>query len=75
MRITPESTASGGCSAFRLPGYCAGTGKCKAPGIGRGVAGTIGIVVWFVLAGWWLAITHISAVVALAITIIGIPFA
>jgi hypothetical protein len=28
-----------------------------------------------VLAGWWLAIMHITAAAALAITIIGIPFA
>ena len=32
-------------------------------------------ILWFVLAGWWLALMHISAAVALAITIIGIPFA
>jgi uncharacterized membrane protein YccF (DUF307 family) len=28
-----------------------------------------------VLCGWWLAIWHISAAVALCLTIIGIPFA
>ena len=43
--------------------------------IGTGAAGTIGNIIWFVLAGWWLAIMHITAAVALAITIIGIPFA
>ena len=43
--------------------------------IGTGTLGTIGNVIWFVLAGWWLAIMHISAAIALAITIIGIPFA
>ncbi len=26
-------------------------------------------ILWFVLAGWWLAIMHISAALALAITI------
>ncbi|WP_168915391.1 YccF domain-containing protein [Microcella flavibacter] len=35
----------------------------------------IGNIVWVVLAGWWLAIGHIVSAVALAITIIGIPFA
>ncbi|MFO1033593.1 MAG: YccF domain-containing protein [Hyphomicrobiales bacterium] len=45
------------------------------PDIGTGTAGTIGNVIWFVLAGWWLAIAHISAAIALAITVIGIPFA
>ena len=43
--------------------------------IGTGALGTIGNVIWFVLAGWWLAVMHISAAVALTITIIGIPFA
>jgi uncharacterized membrane protein YccF (DUF307 family) len=32
-------------------------------------------VVWFVFAGWWLALHHIVLAVALAVTIIGIPFA
>jgi uncharacterized membrane protein YccF (DUF307 family) len=29
---------------------------------------------WFLLAGWWLAIHHIVLGVALMVTIIGIPF-
>jgi len=32
-------------------------------------------VLWLVLAGWWLALHHITLAVALALTIIGIPFA
>ncbi len=43
--------------------------------LGTGTLGTIGNVIWFVLAGWWLAVMHLSAAVALAISIIGIPFA
>jgi uncharacterized membrane protein YccF (DUF307 family) len=43
--------------------------------IGTGAVGTIGNVIWFILAGWWLALMHISAAVALTISIIGIPFA
>jgi uncharacterized membrane protein YccF (DUF307 family) len=43
--------------------------------LGTGALGTVGNVIWFVLAGWWLAFMHISAAVAYAITIIGIPFA
>ncbi len=45
------------------------------PDLGTGALGTIGNVIWFVLAGWWLAVMHLSAAVALAISIIGIPFA
>jgi uncharacterized membrane protein YccF (DUF307 family) len=40
-----------------------------------GVASAIGNVIWFVFAGWWLAIAHVVTAVALAITIIGIPLA
>ena len=43
--------------------------------IGTGALGFIGNVIWFVLAGWWLTIGHLLHAVALAITIIGIPFA
>ncbi len=40
-----------------------------------GLGSTLGNVVWFVFAGWWLAIGHLVTAVALAVTIIGIPFA
>ena len=30
-------------------------------------------VLWFILAGWWLALAHLFAGIALCITIIGIP--
>jgi uncharacterized membrane protein YccF (DUF307 family) len=43
--------------------------------LGTGPIGVIGNVVWFLLAGWWLALGHLVAAVACAITIIGIPFA
>lgn len=43
--------------------------------LGTGVLGDIGNVVWLVLAGWWLALGHLIFALALAITIIGIPFA
>lgn len=40
-----------------------------------GVGSFLGNVIWFVLAGWWLAIAHVVSAVALAITVIGIPLA
>lgn len=43
--------------------------------IGTGTLGTVGNIVWFVLAGIWLAIGHVMAAIALGLTIIGIPFA
>ncbi|RYB95051.1 YccF domain-containing protein [Nocardioides oleivorans] len=38
-----------------------------------GVGSFLGNVIWFVLAGWWLAIAHVLSGIALCITIIGIP--
>ena len=42
--------------------------------IGAGAFGMMGNVVWFILAGLWLAIGHIVSALACFITIIGIPF-
>lgn len=36
---------------------------------------TIGNVVWFIVAGLWLAIGHVITAVAQAVTIIGLPLA
>ena len=43
--------------------------------IGTGPLGVIGHIIWFVLAGWWLALGHLVTALVLAVTIIGIPFA
>ena len=43
--------------------------------LGTGGLGVFGNLVWFLLAGWWLALGHLIAAVALALTIIGLPFA
>ncbi len=43
--------------------------------LGTGPMGFLANVLWFVLAGVWLAIGHLAEAVALAVTIIGIPFA
>ena len=40
-----------------------------------GVLSVVGNIIWFVFAGWWLAIIHLVLALGLAITIIGIPFA
>lgn len=42
--------------------------------IGTGALGTIGNVIWFIFAGIWLAIGHVSSALLNFITIIGIPF-
>jgi uncharacterized membrane protein YccF (DUF307 family) len=43
--------------------------------IGTGPLGVIGNIIWFILAGWWLALGHVFTALVLAITIVGIPFA
>ena len=40
-----------------------------------GPLGTIGNIVWLLLAGWWLALEHLALALGLAVTIIGLPFA
>lgn len=42
--------------------------------MGTGSLGFVGNVIWFLLAGIWLAIGHITSAVVCFITIIGIPF-
>ncbi len=42
---------------------------------GAGALSFIGNIVWFILAGWWLALGHLFWAVILGITIIGLPFA
>jgi uncharacterized membrane protein YccF (DUF307 family) len=41
--------------------------------IGTGVLGVLGNIIWFVLAGWWLALGHLTTGVLMCLTIIGIP--
>src|SRR4051794_10529337 len=40
-----------------------------------GAASLIGNVIWFVFAGWWLAIGHVVTGVLMCLTIVGIPLA
>jgi uncharacterized membrane protein YccF (DUF307 family) len=42
--------------------------------LGTGMLGLIGNVIWFVVAGLWLAIGHVTSAIANFVTIIGIPF-
>ncbi len=40
-----------------------------------GALSLIGNIIWFILAGWWLALGHLFWAILLGITIIGLPFA
>ena len=43
--------------------------------IGTGGFGVLGNIIWFLFAGWWLALGHVMSAIACFVTIIGIPFA
>lgn len=62
--------------AFRLAGYTLWPfGRVVVRRQTAGAGSTIGNVVWFLVAGWWLALLHVVFGLLLAITVIGIPFA
>jgi uncharacterized membrane protein YccF (DUF307 family) len=44
------------------------------PDLGTGPLGLAGNVIWFVVAGWWLATGHVASALACFVTIVGIPF-
>jgi uncharacterized membrane protein YccF (DUF307 family) len=50
-------------------------GHQMRPRYDAGALSTLGNIIWFVFAGWWLALGHLMLAIALAITIIGLPFA
>ena len=65
-----------GIAAWRIGVYSLWPfGKTVVDKPTAGAWSVIGNIVWVLLAGIWLAIGHVTSAVALAITIIGIPFA
>jgi uncharacterized membrane protein YccF (DUF307 family) len=61
--------------AFRLAGYTLWPfGRVVVRRQSAGAGSTLGNIVWFFVAGWWLALLHIVFGLLLAVTIIGIPF-
>jgi uncharacterized membrane protein YccF (DUF307 family) len=61
--------------SLKLAGYALWPfGRTLIPSATRNKAFSIvGNVLWFVLAGWWLALGHLVTGVLLCLTIIGIP--
>ncbi len=65
-----------GLAAFRIANYALWPfGRTIAAREDAGAASFVGNVLWIVLAGWWLAIGHLTTGLLLFITIIGIPLA
>src|SRR3954464_2746139 len=65
-----------GIASFRMANYALWPfGRTLVPRRDAGVASAVGNVIWFIVAGWWLALGHVVTAIAQAITIIGIPLA
>lgn len=64
-----------GIASFRMAGYALWPfGRTVVADPTSGAPSTIGNVLWFLLAGLWIAIGHVISGVLFFITIIGIPF-
>lgn len=64
-----------GVQSFKLAGYALWPfGRALVPSATRrkGLS-AIANVLWFILAGWWLALAHLWAGALLCLTIVGIP--
>ncbi len=65
-----------GIASFRMAGYALWPfGRAVIPKPGAGVGSALGNVIWFLIAGLWLALGHLTTAAAQAVTIIGIPLA
>ncbi|QOR69556.1 YccF domain-containing protein [Ruania alkalisoli] len=63
-----------GIASFRMANYVLwpfGREVVRRPDAGAG--STIGNIIWFIVAGWWLVIEHIVTAIPLFVSIIGIP--
>lgn len=68
-------TAPFGIASWRLATYVIWPfGRTVIANPRAGAASTLGNILWFVLAGLWIAIGHIVSGLLLCLTIIGIPF-
>jgi uncharacterized membrane protein YccF (DUF307 family) len=63
-----------GIASFRMANYALWPfGRTMVRDPDAGAASTVGNVIWFIFAGWWLALGHIATAIVQFVTIIGIP--
>jgi uncharacterized membrane protein YccF (DUF307 family) len=63
-----------GIAASRMALFCLWPfGRTLVRRRDAGAGSMIGNIIWFVLAGWWLALGHLLSGVLMCLTIIGIP--
>jgi uncharacterized membrane protein YccF (DUF307 family) len=71
----PIVTIPFGIAAWRLAGYTLWPfGRVVVADPAAGAGSLIGNVLWFLIAGLWLALEHVVFGLLLCLTIIGIPF-
>ena len=64
-----------GVAALRLAGYVLWPfGYTTVHRPGAGAPSILGNLLWFLLAGLWIALAHLAIGVALCLTVVGIPF-
>ena len=69
-------TIPAGVACFRIAGYALWPfGRTVVETPGAGAMSCLSNVVWFAVAGLWLALGHIATAATQAITIVGIPLA
>jgi uncharacterized membrane protein YccF (DUF307 family) len=65
-----------GIASFRMANYAAWPfGREVIDKPTAGIWALLGNIIWLIVAGWWLALTHIVTGIVLCFTIIGIPMA
>jgi len=63
-----------GIASFRMANYALWPfGRSLVRDPAAGAASTVGNVIWFIVAGWWLALGHLFTAIGQFVTIIGIP--
>lgn len=63
-----------GIASFRLANYSLWPfGRTVTDRRDAGLGSLLGNIIWFVFAGWWLALGHVVTGILLCITVIGIP--
>ena len=63
-----------GIASFRMARYALWPfGRTMVKDPQAGAASAIGNVLWFIFAGWWLALEHVVTAIAQFVSIIGIP--
>ena len=65
-----------GIASFRMANYALWPfGRTVVRDPESGAWSVIGNIIWIIVAGWWLALGHLTTGIAMCLTIIGIPLA